>query len=115
MTPHGKVAVEFASALVEGDFARAHALLAPRLRQELTPQDLRDRLYSMFREYATGEPTRILFDDEYSAEDWPAKQPGDLGWAYVGILGEDFAEAVTVTVADVEGERCIRHIEWGRP
>jgi len=115
MTPHGQVAVAFASALVDGDFSKAHALLTPTLRQEMTPASLREKLYSMWRGYSTGEPRSIHFDEEFSHEDWPAKLPGDIGWAYVGIEGDGFVEAVTVTVADVEGSLLIRDIEWGRP
>lgn len=40
-TPHAKLAIEFASALVEQDFARAEALLTLELRQELTREVLR--------------------------------------------------------------------------
>ena len=45
-------------------------------------------------------------------EQWPEKTPGDIGWAYVAILGHNFSEAVTVVVND---QRLIRAIEWGRP
>ncbi len=115
MAPFAKVAVEFASALVEGDFNKAHALLVPTLRKQMTPETLREKLYSMWRGYASGKPKRIHFDEEFTNVDWPAKLPGDIGWAYVGIEGDDFIEAVTVTVADIEGSHLIRAIEWGRP
>jgi hypothetical protein len=69
----------------------------------------------MFEGYSDGKPQRIHFDEEFANEDWPGKLPGDLGYAYVGIEGEDFVEAVTVTVANVEGKHLIRDIEWGRP
>jgi hypothetical protein len=48
-------------------------------------------------------------------EEWPRKRPGDIGWVYVGIEGDDFIEAVTVVVADVDGALLIREVEWGRP
>ena len=47
--------------------------------------------------------------------DWPHKQPGDIGWAYVSISGEHFNEAVTCVVAAVNGHNLIRELEWGRP
>jgi hypothetical protein len=115
MKPHATVAVAFASALVDGDFHRAQALLAPALRQQLPPDTLRENLEATFRRYADGAPKRIRFDEEWAHEDWPAKLPGDIGWAYVGIEGDDFVEGITVTVADVEGDYLIREIEWGRP
>lgn len=115
MSPHGKVVVAFATALVDGDFARAHALLAPALQQQISPESLRHSLYAMFRGYSSGEPKSIHFDEEFALEDWPHKDPGDIGWAYVGIGGDDFVEAVSVTVADVKGSHLVRGIEWGRP
>ena len=115
MTPYAKVAVEFATALVEGQFDEAHALLTPPLRKQMSPAALRDRLYAMWQGYADGDPERIHFDEEFSHQDWPAKLPGDLGWAYVGIEGDGFVEAVSVIVTDVGGIPLIRDIEWGRP
>jgi hypothetical protein len=116
MTPaYADVAVQFASALVDGDFVRAQQFLTPELRTVLSPGTLREKLLEMFRGYADGAPTRVRFDQEFSSDSWPAKQPGDLGWAYVGIEGDDFTEAVTVTVASIGGQPLIRHVEWGRP
>jgi len=69
----------------------------------------------MFEGYASGPPTAIKFDDEFSLLDWPSRQPGDVGWAYVGIVGHGFVEAVSVTVTEVDGSKFIREIEWGRP
>ena len=115
MASHDKIAVEFASALVDGDYDRAHALLAPELRAQLTPAVLQENLYAMFREYSDSEPTEVFFDEQFSMTDWPAKEPKDVGWTYVSISGDDFSEAVTVVVADLNGELLIRSVEWGRP
>ena len=112
--PYAEIAIAFASALVEGDFLRANTLLAPDLRRKLSPDALRERLYAMFRGYADGGPRSIQFDNG-QLDDWPAKLPGDVGWAYVGIIGDDFIEAVNVIVADIDGKLLIRQVEWGRP
>jgi hypothetical protein len=112
-TPHETIAVAFASALVAGDFDRAHAMLVPELRQRLTPEDLRGELQDMYSGYAKGPPKQT--GQPTVQEDWPDKRPGDLGWVYVGIIGDDFVEAVSVTVANVNGQPLIREIEWGRP
>jgi hypothetical protein len=69
----------------------------------------------MFSGYAHGPPTSVAFDEEFALEDWPAKGPGDVGWTYLSILGPDFVEAVTVTVANIDGALLIREVEWGRP
>jgi hypothetical protein len=111
-----KVAVAFATALIEKDFALAESLLAPELRQRLTKAELRKRLDGMFCRYGyDDEPQRIDFDERQCMDEWPSKRPTDAGWAYVGILGEEFVEAVTVVIANVDGELLIRDIEWGRP
>jgi hypothetical protein len=53
--------------------------------------------------------------DEFTLEDWPGKQANDLAVAYVALNGENFSEAVTLTLAEYGHEILIRHLEWGRP
>ena len=113
--PHLDIAVAFASALVDGHYDRAHALLAPLLQQQMSPNALHDKLYAMFRGYANGAPRRVRLDERFAMIEWTAKLPEDVGWVYVSIEGDDFVEAVTVTVAEIEGKHLIRKIEWGRP
>ena len=115
MQPYEEVAVTFARALVDGDFLRAHELLTPELRVALSPTALREELREMYGGYAEGPPTQIHYDEQFSMTDWLAKKPGDVGWAYVGIIGEDFVEAVTVVVHETDGMLLISQIEWGRP
>jgi hypothetical protein len=117
MTPYGEIAVAFASALAEGDFARAQGLLAPELRTQLSPAVLSEELHAMYDGYAGGEPTGIHYDEQFFMSDWPAKEPHDVGWTYVSIVGEAFVGAVTVIVAEVNDTllTLIRAVEWGRP
>lgn len=115
MKPYAQVAVAFASALVDGDFVLASELLAPEFRRQLSPDALREKLFGMFRGYSSGEPRSVHFDEQGQMDEWPAKRAGDVGWAYVGIHGDDFVEAVTVIVAKINGQLLIRDIEWGRP
>ncbi len=115
MRPFEETAVSFASALVDGNFELAHTFLAPDLQTEFSRESLRECFFRMFRSYTDGLPTEIQFDDEFSLLEWPSKQPGDVGWAYVGIMGKDFVEAVSVTVCDVAGVHLIREIVWRRP
>ena len=104
MTPYAEVAVAFASALVDEDFARAEALLAPELRRHLTPEALRENLYAMFRGYAEGDPRTVHFDEEFQLQEWPNKLPDDgsalfLGWEgteHIPTLG--FKPSTLVTV-----------------
>jgi hypothetical protein len=115
MTPLVEVSTSFAKALVRGDFKRAHALLAPELQRTLTPELLESEFYGMFRGYSNGEATDIWYDEKSVITDWPGKMSGDLGCLYIAIRGEDFNEAVTVSVADIKGTALIREIIWGRP
>jgi len=116
MGKYTDVAESFAQALVAKDFQRAHALLTPRLRESLSPQALAENLRSMYSGYAPDdEPVSTRFDREFCMEDWPNKEPDDLGWAYVGILGSSFVEAVTVIVSQSSEGARIRQVDWGRP
>jgi hypothetical protein len=115
LKPFEEVAVAFAAALVARDFSRAREMLTPPLRAELSEVDLEDRLTLMYRGYADGPPLRSQFVPEGSLEAWPQQQPGDLGWAYASVEGDDFNEGVYVLVSDVEGVPLIREITWGRP
>jgi len=115
MKSYKEIAVDFASAMVHGEFTEAHRLLAPKLREELSPARLQDEYYGMFCGYTDGEPYEVGYRAQSFVDEWPAKEPGDVGWAYISVLGEDFVEAVTVVVADVDGMLLIRDIEWGRP
>lgn len=113
--PFGRVAIEFAQALVDGDFERAHRLLTPARRAELSPAVLQQEMAAMWGPWTDGPPRRVGFDAEFAGEQWPAKQPGDVGWAYVGIFGDSAVEAVTVTVAATDDGLRIREVVWGRP
>lgn len=85
MKAYAEVAVAFATALVQGDFVRANALLAPALRTQFPPDALREEFYGMFRGYSDSEPKSVQFDEQFQMEAWPARRAGDVGWAYVGI------------------------------
>jgi hypothetical protein len=110
-----EVAVAFATALVHGEFVEARHLLAPALRAQLSPASLQDAYYGMFTGYADGEPYEIWYEGKNFTEEWPAKERGDIGRAYISVCGENFVEAVTLVVADVDGAPLIRDVAWGRP
>jgi hypothetical protein len=110
-----EIATTFAHALVAHDFAAAHALLTTELQAAYSADELRDQLTQMLAYVAhDGKGAQVTVDS--SMDDWPEKQAGDAGWAYVSIAGEaanqSFAEAVTVIVTN---EARIRDIVWGRP
>ena len=81
------------------------------LRDEYTPASLEAEVEAMHT-YAPGPPAAISFDPiDGTLAEWPTKQPGDIGWAFVGIDGVGFMEGIAVVV----GEDGIREIVWGRP
>jgi hypothetical protein len=109
MAEHEKVVLEFTRALVAGDFAAAHRLLAPPLAGEFTAQSLEARYREMIA-YGGGPAAEAQIITSFT--EWPDRQPGDIGWAYAAIVGPDFSEAVAGVVT---AGRLIRHLEWGRP
>ena len=76
MKPLVDTAVKFVSALVEGDFDRAHELLTPKLKQTMTPESLKHEFYGMFRSYAEGAATDIWYDSDSVMTDWPGNCRG---------------------------------------
>ena len=108
-----KLALQFAEALVASAFESAHDLLSPEYRATVSPGELRSTYEGMV-DYGDGPATDACLIT--TMESWPDRQPNDLGWAYVAIIGEGFSEAITVVVETQEaGSPCIRHVEWGRP
>ena len=112
--PAGKVAFAFAQALVNGQYAAAHALLSDALKQEVSPQDI-ESSYKQMIEYGEGSPSRIEVVNADNMNGWSSKQERDLGWAYVAICGDRYSEAVSVMVAQEKEGEVIRKVEWGRP
>lgn len=108
-------ALAFAEALVRGDAAAASAWLCPRLAARVSAADLARAYARMLADDdgPMGAPERVFVVNTLT--EWPAKQAGDLGWAYVAIEGDAYSEAVAVVVAHVGGAPRIREIEWGRP
>ncbi|MBW4481787.1 MAG: hypothetical protein KME14_04515 [Tildeniella torsiva UHER 1998/13D] len=112
--PYAQLAVQFARALTDGNFALAHTLLLPELSADLTPARLRETYEAMI-EYGDGPPTNVELI--VTMEQWqlPEQRLTDLGWAYVAIAGDGYSEAVTVIVEDAGDGPAIRYLEWGRP
>jgi hypothetical protein len=107
-----KVALQFAQALVEGNYDDAHTLLTASLRSTLPPNQLRGRFEDMI-DYWDGDPVNYIEVD--MIDDWPMREPSDLGLAYVSIACDTNGEAVTVIISDMNDQVLIRSIEWGRP
>lgn len=106
------LAISFAKALVAGDFVKAHAMLGSALGSATNPDQLRET-YKLMIDYGDTPTSDVELME--TLEDWPGKQPADLGWAYVAISGDGYSEAIAVVVAQESDKPAIRQIEWGRP
>jgi hypothetical protein len=106
-----KVATEFAAALVARDFARAYALTSSGFRSTMTQAAMQAQYEAMVNPIEPVSAVQLA----NTMEQWPAKQPTDVGWAYVAINGAEGGEAVTVVVTREADALRIRDVEWGRP
>jgi hypothetical protein len=111
-TPHGQVALAFAQALSAGEYTTAHGMLAQSLRESITAGQLKSEFEAMIDAEAG---SAVFVDVMMVLDDWPAKEKGDVGWAYCAVGGEVYSEGVTVVVTSENGSHLIRSIEWGRP
>jgi hypothetical protein len=116
LPPFADIALKFAQALVDADYAAAFLLLSPDMQRHLSPVMLESKLVGRHSRYAPRDkPRSAVLGPEFIGTDWPERFPGDVGWAYVSIIGEEFVEGVTVTVSIIDGHSRIRDVEWGRP
>ena len=121
-TDHGRYAMEFAGALVRGDFEAAAGMLEDRLRSRNPPEQLRKDFEDMVGWYSHPDAERR----ELGYRDDPPRlgrgyliAPGDLddeaGWVYCSIEGHEWSEAAIVLVTTHGRGYAIRQIDWGRP
>ena len=107
-----KIAAEFAQALASGDSSTAHEILSRELAAKLTAAELSSNFESLAEDMGgvtgIGQPMVIL-------EEWPDMSAHDKAMVYVPLEGDEFSEAITVTVSIIEDVTCISSIEWGRP
>jgi hypothetical protein len=106
-----EVATEFAAALVAKDFARAYALTSSAFRSTMTQAAMQAQYEAMVAPLGRVSAAQLM----NTMEQWPAKQPTDVGWAYVAINGDGGGEGVTVVVTREADALRIRDVEWGRP
>jgi hypothetical protein len=110
--PFAELALAFAQALVAEDYDAAQAMLADDLRATLDARTLGARYEDLIGE---GDGPPIDVSVVSTLTQWPEREAGDLGWACVGIAGDDYVEGIAVVVARQGATAKIRAIEWGRP
>jgi len=109
-----RVAQDFAQRVADADYAAAHNFLTKTAKQTYSPEGFQ-RSFERMTAYEPGPIRKVDIDPEFTLEDWPAKQPDDVAFVYVGLFGDDYVEAVSLTVSREDGELRIREVEWGRP
>ena len=108
------VAQRFGDCIAKKDYGAAWALLSKELQASSTPESIKNAVATMIA-YASGPIQQAQIMDEFTLEDWPGKQAGDLAVVYVALNGDSFSEAVTLSLAQHGKDALIRHLEWGRP
>jgi hypothetical protein len=107
-----KVADQFGKWIAKADYQAAHLLLTKEAQQVYSPEDFKKSVEQM-TDYWSGSIEEVISD--LILEDWPAKQDKDTGIVYISLIGQGVCEAVTVTLAEENGDIRIRYLEWGRP
>src|SRR2546428_5933277 len=97
MSAHVEVAKQFGDLLAKEDYVAARALLTTEAQALHSADDLKTRAEGM-RRYAPGPIRNVEVMQEFILEDWPAKQAKDVAIDYVSLDGDNFCEAVSVTV-----------------
>jgi hypothetical protein len=107
-----RAALAFATALTEGEFSKAHGMLARDSAQEFSVIELQAR-YEEMVSYWPSPATRCEVM-EIADDPELLKRSDEVAWAYVSIVGSECAEAVTVCITDDLRVRVEKH-GWGRP
>jgi len=106
------VALQFAEALTDRDYPKAYAMVSTEYKNRMSL----DNMKLNFEAIVPSDWGPIgSIEIAATHENFPDKQPSDLGWIYVSIGGDVYSEAVTVVITLEDGEAKIRAAEFGRP
>ena len=109
-----EVAKGFGKLIAEEDYVGAHRLLTRAAQKVHSPAKLKKAVKTMTA-YNPGPIREVEVMTDMLLYNWPDKEPGDLAWVYVSLVGDSFVEAVSLLlVEETDGTR-IRQLEWGRP
>jgi hypothetical protein len=108
------LAYEFALSLVGSKFDKAQAQFTSANQLIWSVSSLK-KAYEDMIEYGEGVPQHIEVMQTDPMNGWASYRDGDIGWSYVGIVGNGYSEAVALIYCNENGHPRIRDIEWGRP
>jgi hypothetical protein len=109
-----EIAEQFGQLIVKADYPAAHLLLSQEAQKINSPETLKIAVEQMIA-YALTPIQDIQVMSDFILKDWPTKQEKDVAIVYISLTGEEFCEAVTVTLAQEADNLRIRYLEWGRP
>jgi hypothetical protein len=109
-----EVAEEFGKLIAEEDYVAAHRLLTREAQKMHSPAKLKKAVKTMTA-YGPGSIREVEVMTDMLLYNWPDKEPGDLAWVYVSLVGDSFVEAVSLLLVEEAGAMRIRQLEWGRP
>ncbi len=107
-----EVALQFTEALVNRDYPLAYSMTSKAFKSQFTADQMRADFETIVpTDWQTVGPIGV---GEFM-QTWPDKKPSDVAWVYVYIGGDEYSEAVTLTIANEDGDLKIRDVEYGRP
>ena len=112
--PYAQLGVDFAGAMVSGDFARAHSMLSADLRGSLTVEGLQFEFDACFA-YVEGPLCEVEVVGTLEAEELDPRSPTDAGWAYLTIQGTNTYGGLAIVVSAEQARLVVREVQWGRP
>ena len=112
MTDVVEFSARFAAALFAGDAESACEFLSDELQGGVAAADISSQFTALADDMGgvtgIGQPMVIL-------EEWPGMSENDRAMVYVPLEGDEFSEAITVKVSEINNAVRISGIEWGRP
>ena len=111
-TDFQKVALKFTEALADRDYSGAYMLLSTEYRDSMDPDRLKEE-FEIIVPLDWGEIGPIEIGT--IMDNWPDKQPSDLGWVYVSIGGDVYSEGLSLVLMSENGNIWVREVQFGRP
>ena len=107
-----EVAIKFTEALVNRNYPSAYSMTSKVFKSQFTADQMRADFETIVpTDWQTVSPIGV----GELMQEWPGKEPSDVAWIYVYIGGDEYSEAVTLIIANEDGDLKIREVEYGRP
>jgi tetratricopeptide (TPR) repeat protein len=111
--PYCRYAEGFCSLLVERKFKKAHAYLAPKLREDFPVRRLKEAWLSMIG--AAGSDSLSVALEQHMLN-WPSRKTDEIGWCYFSVSAKDMSAGVSLIVARAPHNGFwVTAVEFGRP